>query len=117
MDALATIQRLASGAFIDKLAAALAETSQQVVESGNPGAVKVTLKISKSGEFMAEPMVIVIENITQVKPKNAAIGTFYFAVDGELYQSDPRQAPLVEMHEVTRTAPEVHRARDEKVTG
>lgn len=92
MDSLAVLQRLANGRLIDELVAALATTAEEVVKTGKPGTVSLTLKVSTRGP--SDPFVMVEETIARSAPKKDARGAFFFAVDGELHREDPRQAEL-----------------------
>lgn len=92
MDALAALQRLGGGHFIEELASALIVTSEEVVTTGKPGTVTVTLKISQKPA--GTPSVIVEEAIARTAPKKDAKGAFFYAVDGELHHNDPRQVQM-----------------------
>lgn len=91
MDPLATLQRLANGRLIDELCEALRVTAEEVVTTGKPGTVTVTLKVSKAPTDL---MVIVEETIARSAPKKDPRGAFFFAFEGDLFHADPRQAEL-----------------------
>lgn len=92
MDVLGTIRRLGNGHLLDELADALALVSAEVVETGKPGAVTLTLKVSN--REIGDVMVIVQDQITRKLPTKPARGTYVFAVGGGLYSRDPRQVEM-----------------------
>lgn len=66
MDALATLQKLGRGFFVDRLALTLAEVSGEVAQNGGAGKVTVTFDIKKvKGEDFA---VILMEKIKRSPP-------------------------------------------------
>ena len=92
MDALSVLKRLAQGHLIEELEAALALTASEVVETGKPGVVSVTFKVSNAGQ--GEAMVVIEESIKRRAPVRAPRGGFLYAVDGALHADDPRQTRL-----------------------
>ena len=116
MDPLAVLQRLGSGHLLDDLHEALTETAQDVVATGRPGRVTLTLTISTKRKD--DPLVTVDESISRASPraKSDPLGAIFWALDGALHREDPRQLPLdfrvVESHQETR-APES--TREERV--
>lgn len=92
MDALSTLQRLGGGTLIERLHEALVATAQEVVETGNPGTVTLTLRITTQEQ--GHPLVAIIETIGRSVPKRKPRGTFMYAVDGGLYREDPRQPEM-----------------------
>lgn len=110
MDALSTLQRLASGKLMDELYEALAKTADEVVVTGKTGTVTLTLKVSTKNQ--GDPFVIVEETIARSAPKKDPRGAYFFALDGELHKSDPRQTRL-EFRTVDHETGEVREFRDE----
>ena len=92
MDGLGIIRRLGSGYLIEQLAEALATTAEEVVATGRPGTVTLTLKIST--ENQGDPMVIVRETIGRKAPCRDPKGAYFFALDGDLHHDDPRQTRM-----------------------
>ena len=90
MDALAVLQRLGSGRLIEQLYEAIEATAQEVVATGKPGTVTLTLKISTREQ--GDVMVIVDETVSRSSPKRDPKGAFFWALDGMLHREDPRQA-------------------------
>lgn len=99
MDGVSILQRVGNGTFIESLGEAIAEVSQQVIDTGNPGAVNVTLKITQAAP--GEPAFIVNEGIKRVMPSRKPRGAYFFVVDGVVSREDPRQVRM-ELHEVER---------------
>ena len=89
MDALSVLMRIGSGKTLERLAAALAEVSEEVIRTGQPGAVSLKLKVIPQEKD--EPMVLIADEIQRTPPKQPGAGAFFFSVDGELYREDPRQ--------------------------
>jgi hypothetical protein len=110
MDALGTLQRLANGKLIEEVYDALARTAEEVVATGKSGTVTVTLKVSTKNQ--GDPFVIVEEVIARSAPKKDPRGAYFFALDGELHKSDPRQTRL-EFRTVDHETGEVREFRDE----
>ena len=98
MDPLATLQRLGQGRLMEELAEALALTAAEVVATGKPGTVTLTLKVSNHG--VGDVMVAVEEKLDRKAPTKDARGAFFFAWDGELHKNDPRQ-PQMDFRTVT----------------
>jgi hypothetical protein len=92
MDALAILQRLAGGYLIEELAAALTVTAEEVVATGKPGTVTLSLKVSTRNQ--GDPLIVVEEQIARAAPKKDAKAAFFYALDGDLHRDDPRQARL-----------------------
>ena len=116
MDALATLQRLGSGRLLEDLHEALLVAAQEVVDTGKPATVTVTLKVSNKSQ--GDPMVIVDETVSRSSPKRDPKGAFFFAVDGELHRDDPRQ-PRMDFRSVDPSTGEIRevetRERAERV--
>lgn len=93
MDAFAVIQRLGSGRLLEELHAALVATAQEVVATGKPG--KVTLTLAVSNRSQGDPLVMVDETISRASPKRDPKGAVFYALDGGLHREDPRQIPMV----------------------
>ena len=89
MDGLAILQRLGSGKLVDLIADALVATADEVVTTGNPGAVTIKLTVTTSQQ--GDPMVIIHPAINRATPKVEPNPGFFFAVEGELHREDPRQ--------------------------
>lgn len=92
MDALSILQRIGQGRLIEELAEALAGVADEVVASGKPGAVTLSLKLSTREQ--GDAMVQIEEKIARKVPSRAARGAFLYAVHGELHAQDPRQARM-----------------------
>lgn len=113
MDALAILQRLAGGNLIREVVDALATTAEEVVATGKPGTVTLTLKVSTKNQ--GDPFVIVEETLARAAPKKDARGAYFFAVDGELHRDDPRQT-RIDFRTVDRDTGEVRAAGDVAAT-
>lgn len=92
MDALAAIQRLGQGRLLESLHAALVATSEEVVETGKPGKITLTLSVSNHGQ--GDEVIIVNETLSRTSPKRPSRGAMFYAVEGELHKDDPRQIPM-----------------------
>jgi hypothetical protein len=92
MDALATIQRLGSGRLIEELHEALIATAGEVVETGKPGTITLTLKISNRNP--GDVLVMIDEALSRKSPKRDSRGAIFYARDGELHKEDPWQAKM-----------------------
>ena len=92
MDALATILKLGSGHFIEDLNAELVKVADEVLATGKPGKVTVTLTVGRPQGV--EPVVTIMEVIGATMPKRDAEGAFLFLVDGQFHARDPRQAEM-----------------------
>jgi hypothetical protein len=91
-DALQTINQLAGGYLIERLAEALVEVSAEVAQIGQPGAVTLKLAIKRVGD--GTPEVVIEETISRTAPKRKPRGAILWAVDGGLHQDDPRQSRM-----------------------
>lgn len=92
MDALAVVQRLGGGKLLEELNEALAKTASEVVETGKPGVVTIQLKVSSKAQ--GDPMVFVEETISRAAPKKDPRAAYFFALQGELHKTDPRQPQM-----------------------
>jgi hypothetical protein len=92
MDSLATLQRLGSGKLLEELHAALVATAEEVVTTGKPGVVTLTLKVSNKSQ--GDPLVIIDESLARRSPKRASRGAIFYAVDNGLHREDPRQTVM-----------------------
>lgn len=92
MDALAVIQRLGSGRLLEELVDALNITAEEVVATGKPGVVRLTLKVSNQAQF--DPMIFINEQVSRSAPKKDPRGAMFFALEGELFREDIRQGEL-----------------------
>lgn len=99
MDPLNVLQGLGRGRLLEELTAALASVADEVVQTGKPGSVTLTLKLSTQEQ--GDPMVQIIETIARKTPTKAARGAIVFAIEGWLYSKDPRQGEL-QFREVER---------------
>lgn len=91
-EALETIDRLAGGYLIERLAEALVEIGHEVAAVRQPGAVTLKLVIKSVGD--GTPEIYVEETITPTRPKRRPRGAILWAVEGGLYQDDPRQEQM-----------------------
>jgi hypothetical protein len=110
MDALATIARLAGGHLLNDLAEALEVVANEVAETGKPGAVSLKLAIKPLGE-PGNVMISIEEEIGRTPPKKSRGGSIYYAVNGGLFSSDPRQTRMP-FRSVPAEAPEVREDGD-----
>lgn len=92
MDGLAILQRLGRGTVIPDLTDALNKTAEEVVATGKPGTVTLTLKVSTKS--IGDPFVAIEESIARSAPKKDPRGAFFFAVEGGLHREDPRQSQI-----------------------
>jgi hypothetical protein len=104
MDSLSILQRLGTSRFIEELGTTLAEVSEQVVLTRKKGKVSVTFSIAPAPGN--EIGVTVAEEIKRTPPVKDSRGAYFFALDGELHEGDPRQ-PALEFRTVDRTTGEV----------
>lgn len=104
MNALAILQRLASGQLVEELAWALAVTAQEVVATGSKGTVTLTLTVSNRGP--GETVIVVEEKISRKAPGKPARGAIFYAVDGGLFRDDPRQ-PQIDFRAIDTTTGEI----------
>ncbi len=103
MDELNVLQRLGQGRLLEELTVAMASVAAEVVQTGKPGEVTLTLKLTVREQ--GDPMVLVAESIKRKVPVRAPRGTFLFSVEEWLYVEDPRQ-PRMQFREVERPAAE-----------
>jgi hypothetical protein len=92
LDHLGIVQRLGQQRFIQDLAEALAAVSDEVVLTGNKGAVTVTFAITTTEK--GDPMVTINETIACKPPSKASRGSWLFSNGQELSPRDSRQAEL-----------------------
>jgi hypothetical protein len=97
MDALSVLQRLGTRRFIDELGETLAEVGNEVTRTRKKGKVTVTFTLSPGADDGVS--LVVNEEIKRTPPTKDSRGAFFFAVDGELHDGDPRQ-PALEFHTV-----------------
>lgn len=114
MDPLTTLNQLGSGKFLQELADHLAAVSQEVVRTGNKGAVSATLNVER---FKDTLMVTVAVQVQPKPPAEKPLGAMFYAVgDGNLWRDDPRQIPM-EFREVIDTATgEIKRVGEDEPT-
>jgi hypothetical protein len=99
MDALSIIQRLGTHRFIDELAATIAEVAEDCALTRKKGSVTVKFAISPGADDGVS--VVVNEEIKRTPPVRNSRGAYFFALDGELHATDPRQTPM-EFREVEK---------------
>ncbi len=104
------LQRLGTHKFIDDLATALQEVAGEVVRTGNKGKVTVSLTVTPADDGLS---VIVSEEIKPTRPVNSPRGAIFVALDGQLFDSDPRQLSF-NFSEVNRTTGEVQTANGQR---
>ena len=92
MDALAVLQRLSGGQLIPDLAEALVLTADEVVNTGKPGTVTLTLKVST--KRAGDVVVVIDETIARRSPQRDPRGAYFYAVEGGLHSQDPRQTVM-----------------------
>lgn len=87
-----TLRKIGRGAWLDAVSQALADMVKQVEDTGKPGTLNMSIKVSKAGRAGA----LVVEGKHEVKvPKPAAEDALLWATpDGNLVDSDPSQAQL-----------------------
>lgn len=112
MDALAVLQRLGTKRFIDELAGVLADVGNEVVRTRRKGKVTVTFSLAPGADDGVSLQVN--EEIKRTPPVRDSRGAYFFAIDGELHNADPRQ-PQMDFRAVEADAPEV-RTPDEQTT-
>jgi hypothetical protein len=100
MDPLSTLQNLGGGQMLEDLYEALQLTASEVVITGNQGAVTVSFKLTNQG--IGDVAVQVDPSIKRSPPSRNMRGTFFFAMNGDLYRDDPRQQAM-QFHEVIPT--------------
>ncbi len=114
MNALAVLQRLGTGQLLEDLHAALVATAEEVVATGKPG--KVTLTLTLTNKNQGDPLLIIDETVSRTIPKKDAKGAIFWAIDGELHRDDPRQEVMDFRTVDTRTGEirQVASERDER---
>src|SRR3990167_1480493 len=93
MDGLKMVRRLGGGHFFGEPHAAMLRVSEEVVATGKPGKVSVSLKVTKPRNS-AEPIVIIEGEVGVNFPKAESQGAFLFIRDGEFHAKDPRQTEM-----------------------
>lgn len=104
MDSLSVLQRLGTHRFIDELAATIAEVGTEVAQTRKKGKVTVTFTLSPGADDGVS--LVVAEEIKRTPPVKSPRGAYFFALDGELHDGDPRQ-PTMDFREVDRRTGEV----------
>lgn len=92
MDTLSVLQRLGSGRLLDELHEALKATAAEVVATGKPGVVALTLKVSTKSK--GDVMIVIDEAIKRTSPVKDPRGAMFYAVYDDLWREDPRQEPM-----------------------
>lgn len=100
MDGLHVLERLGGGHLIDEIHAALLDVSEEVVATGKPGTVTVTIKVShpKNADAL---LVVMDEEVKRSMPKTDPRGAMFYAHETELHERDPRQPALPEFRMVS----------------
>lgn len=104
MDALSVLAKLGTHRFIDELATALSDVGSEVVRTRRKGKVSVVFTLTPGADDGIS--LVVNEEIKPGWPVKPSRGAHFMAVDGELFDSDPRQVPM-EFTEVDRGTGEV----------
>lgn len=112
MDSIAILQRLGGGLLLEELREALIATAEEVVATGKPGSVTLTLKISTKSQF--DPFIAIDETLQRKPPGKDARGAWVYALDGDFHRDDPRQTRL-DFREIDRETGEI-RTRDDRAT-
>lgn len=86
------LQRLGTRRFIDDLAGVLAEVGNEVAQTRKKGKVTVTFNLAPGADDGVS--LVVREEIKRSPPVRDTRGAFYFALDGELHDADPRQVSM-----------------------
>ncbi len=92
MDALAVLQRLGSGHLLEEIHDALIVTAGEVVATGKPGKVTITLAITTRNQ--GDPLITIDEVVSRTAPKKDARGALLYCLNGDLHREDPRQLPM-----------------------
>src|SRR5262249_14621363 len=77
---------------MDEMTEAMMVVAEEVINTGRPGKVTLTLTISQASP--GEPTVVVNEDIKRTAPKRPPKGAFLFIGDREFHRKDPRQQQL-----------------------
>lgn len=109
MDSLSVLQRLGTSRFIEELGTTLAAVADEVVLSRKKGKVTVTFNLAPAPGDQAG--VTVNEEIKRTPPVKDARGAYFFSVEGQLHERDPRQ-PQLEFRTVDRATGEVVEVAD-----
>ena len=112
MDHLGIISRLSDGYLLEKLAEMGASVAAEVQRTGKPGSVTLTLKFSVTNQ--GDDMVIVADAIATKFPAREGRATFLYAMDGELFTTDPRQPSFREFRTVETESSEARLIDDAK---
>jgi hypothetical protein len=103
LDALAILQKLGTSQFIEDLGATLEKVSEEVKTSRRKAKVTVTFNLAPAPD---PDGVVILEEIKRSPPASDSRGAYFFSVDGELHDRDPRQ-PTMEFHTVDKATGEV----------
>jgi hypothetical protein len=113
-DVTGVLHRLGQSRALEEFAQALADTANEVSETGTPGRVTMTVEVRPTGQ-VGEPMVSMLERIKRVSPSKQPRGAFLFALGGELFVRDPRQ-PELPVRVVPEAQPLVRDEPDQAIT-
>lgn len=108
MDILAVLQRAGAGRVLVDLEDAIKIASREVVETGNPATVTLSLKVSvpERGDVMATIDGVVGRSVPKKSPK----GGYFYVVNGDLYEEDPRQPQLEGLRTIDTRTGEIREA-------
>lgn len=111
MDGISTLQSLGGGdgKTIEEWFAAVVKTAEEVVETGRPGTVTLTVRISTTAQ--GNQWITLAEQVGRSSPKKPPYGAALFAFEGDLHRADPRQTKM-EFHKVDSDPGEIRRVDD-----
>lgn len=98
-----TLREYRRGALVDEATAALAEVVKGVMQTGKPGSVTLTLKVSHQ---KGDRTVMELAGEVNGKPPKEAlpVAIFYADDDGALFRADPKQREMDTLFKDTKTA-------------
>jgi hypothetical protein len=108
---LQVLSLLGLGRFPQEFADAIARVGTDVIATGRPGGVTVTLKISPAGSQTGDPMVVVEDEVKVKLPSKKPMGNYLHVLDGEIWRDDPRQT-VMDLRTVDHTSGEVRTVTD-----
>jgi hypothetical protein len=103
MDSLAILQKLGTRRFIDELAETLSSVGNEVARTRRKGKVSIVFTLTPGADDGIS--LVVNEEIKPSWPVKPSRGAFFVALDGQLFEADPRQ--------LTMNFTEVDRGTDE----
>ena len=110
LDAINTLQRLGAGHLIDEIFANLVATCEDVVATGRKGSVSMSLTVQRAVKDGDPTNIVILEEVKRTPPKGVAKGAVLWAVEGEIFERDPKQKPLSAFRVVQ--TPDGYRLRD-----